>query len=1615
MKPNRSNPLFFRSTPLAAAIVISLAGISAQAAVQTYQNANVLNTWNTTDLNWDAGVVWTNGNYATFAGTGESVTVSTVIASGITFDSTGYTLTGGTIALGGSPTTFTTNADAILASAISGTTGLTKNGTGTLTFSGTKAFTGPVIIAQGAANISAGSGGSSITVNTGATATTTAANAIGYGTSCRSWNIAGTLSLTSGDSAWGTTVNLTGATMTGVAGSNWSFGGNSMVNVLASANTTAFNAGTFVCREGQTNNQLYVHVADGAASPDLAINIPVNTHNAARRLTFDGAGSTSITGVISNAGGLTMNGSGVLTLSGANTITGPVSAGFGTLTLTGAATLPASTVTIASGAQFDVSGLSAGSFSIASGKAFYAGRTSSPAVDVIGNLTLASGIISPGVSAATMTVDGNLALNGGTIVMDFVSGNYDRFSLTGASRTLSLSGTNTVSGFVPPGTYTLINGFTSSTGTSANFAYTGGGRGSTGSFAVNASDVILTVSAGTPLALTWSGTTSGVWDVTTTANWNGGAATFFNSDNVTFVDSPLTSTVTINGTVTPGSMAFTNATTAYTVRGGTSPVIAGTGSLTKTGAATVTLWHPSNSYSGSTSISDGVVSLNSGAGGVASGTYTPLGTGSITLNAGGVLELNPQNLISPSNTITIPNAITLNGGTLYQNDCYNHISGLVTVTAPSVIRGHYGTKDLWLDGGLAGSAPLKISNTNGSYGPGGIQLAADGSYSGTITVDNLATNLDGSLVIRSNNALQSASLVLNTTASTQGGYNVGLTLAGAATNVTIAGLSGTTSGARIHNGDATTRTLTINQSADSIYAGGIGDGTGNGNKIDLVKSGAGTLTLAGQDAYAGNTTVTGGKLVMNTRNSQYMNILVNDGTVLGVNSTGVSLLMSNMTLGTSGATTLAIGNFPSNASVPVIDALNVVNNSTTTVSVSGSLSVGTYPLIAYTSLSGSGSFVLAPLPRGVIGTIANSGSSIDLDITGFNQLMWKGTAGTAWDIDNTLNWKLGATNPDKYLDGDNVLFDGTGTSTAIELNTSVAPASVTFTFDDPTSYSLTGTGAISGATGIVKNGTGTLTLGTNNTFDGIVALNNGVLVLDDPAGLGSTVSGTTVTGGATLDLNGQSIGGESIGLAGTLTNSGAAALLAGPVSLTGDSSIGGSGDLTLAASITGSSALEKSGNGTLTLASQSSAFSGTVTVSGGTLVISAFRSLENAPVVIENGGIVSVTADNGFQHHAQPFTIKSGGTLSLANGMTSNIGPSGAFTMEGGATLAGGSPNTYYGSWTINNGSGTTLLTVAGGDPVAAEISANLVAPSQPVLNLNVADVTASPAADLVVSGSLGSPASTGFGVTINGGGTVLFTGTNTYTGTTTVESGSALGGTGTLAGPLNMAGTITPGISGPGKLSSKSIVLTGTYACQVDVATSDSLSITGDLALTGATLACSTTGAPAAASYVLATYTGTLTGTFGTQTGVPAGYSVQYDTANKQIKLVKPGFAAWADSWTGPILSDKTPEGDPDGDGITNLLEYILGGDPRVSSTSILPTASLVGSDLVLVYTRNDDSESDTIQVGQRSTDLETWNDVAPVIVNENGTAPDDMSVTVPTSNGVGGKQFLRLKASPN
>lgn len=145
-----------------------------------------------------------------------------------------------------------------------------------------------------------------------------------------------------------------------------------------------------------------------------------------------------------------------------------------------------------------------------------------------------------------------------------------------------------------------------------------------------------------------------------------------------------------------------------------------------------------------------------------------------------------------------------------------------------------------------------------------------------------------------------------------------------------------------------------------------------------------------------------------------------------------------------------------------------------------------------------------------------------------------------------------------------------------------------------------------------NDGKGLLVLGGDNTYTGATTISAGTVRLDHANALGSTASGTTVSSGATLDLNGKAVGAETVSINGTgvggngalvNTNTTTAASLAGAVTLTGNASVGGEGELTLDGDIaqtSGTRTFTKVGAGAL-FVNGTTSYTGATTVSGGTL------------------------------------------------------------------------------------------------------------------------------------------------------------------------------------------------------------------------------------------------------------------------------------------------------------------------------------------------------------------------------------------------------------------------------
>ena len=152
--------------------------------------------------------------------------------------------------------------------------------------------------------------------------------------------------------------------------------------------------------------------------------------------------------------------------------------------------------------------------------------------------------------------------------------------------------------------------------------------------------------------LVWTGNVNNVWN-TADQNWlNAGvAANYADGNAVVFDDTALVATnINISGTVSPGSLLFSNTTAkAYSFTNG---VIAGGGSVSKTGSGVVTFGSTAGGgVSGASPISISAGTLISRAQGA-------LGTGGITFNRSAVVE---RALKFDEVSQTFPNNITISG------------------------------------------------------------------------------------------------------------------------------------------------------------------------------------------------------------------------------------------------------------------------------------------------------------------------------------------------------------------------------------------------------------------------------------------------------------------------------------------------------------------------------------------------------------------------------------------------------------------------------------------------------------------------------------------------------------------------------------------------------------------------------------------------------------------------------------------------------------------------------------------------------------------------------------------------------------------------------------------
>lgn len=448
------------------------------------------------------------------------------------------------------------------------------------------------------------------------------------------------------------------------------------------------------------------------------------------------------------------------------------------------------------------------------------------------------------------------------------------------------------------------------------------------------------------------------------------------------------------------------------------------------------------------------------------------------------------------------------------------------------------------------------------------------------------------------------------------------------------------------------QTWTNNSSNPLSFTGAVG-----GAGINLTKAGTGEVILSGANTYSGTTTVSNGTLSMIGGNLPTSGISVASAATF--NQTGGSI---------SGA-----GTFSTNGT----STLSGVNSFTGDVFLNGgTLTVG--------------------MGNGITGNLGSSTAPATLSKTVFltnnavftNTTTWNDNAGAAAVLQVVIN-----------------IGSGGGTFNI--------PSGTTTLDDGAVAGNANNAAQLQGTGNLTKIGAGTLSLGngTSNfgTFTGQIFVNEGTLTSGATSTnpFGDTLAGTTVASGAVLDVRAAAIGlepitvsGTGIGGGGALISSATGGSAAGPITLVGDTGIGGAAALTLSGVISGGFNVTKLGAGTTTLANAANAYTGSTTISQGTLIPSVVGGLPVGTDVIFTGGTLdpanlthTVASISGFSGSINQGTAGTGVLRTVQSTATEFDGTVNRVnvTMSGtGSLTLGGTVDNNSASVTVE--SGTVIL-----------------------------------------------------------------------------------------------------------------------------------------------------------------------------------------------------------------------------------------------------------------------------------------------------------------------------------
>jgi fibronectin-binding autotransporter adhesin len=895
-----------------------------------------LDTWNTTSGTWDT----TSTNWSNSFGDNRFVAGDSVLFNEPSAVST-ITITG-TV----TPVTATfnnsTNAYSLAGGAIGGAAALIKNGVGTLNIGVQQSYTGGTTINGGTLSLNANAAGGSegllrgtVTINTGGTLQLNFNDATGYGTGNRISVInlnGGTLhnNVTTNQTLGSAVINMTGGSITGIAGGNLDFfAGASALNTFASNTTSAITGTKINLRQ---NNGVVFNVSKGSTVSGIDLNVTSEVSNTAgftaNNLTKTGLGTMQLTAANSYTTGTVING-GTLQLgfgTVSNNIINSGSAltlGGGTLKLTGTGTqtLAGLTTTANTGSRIE---LASANETLTLGALTAAGTNSAL------NFNTAAGT----ANATTTTVGSSIimltgptvgsAINSGFTVTD--AGGFGLATVNGANQVVRLTTTDLLlaSGTAGATNYLVDNnaGGTGAAGSSS--------LNITASQSTNSVTVDTTAAAGTLTLATGVTLSNNVW------NFGGTGTNGYTITGGTALNSTA-SAATINfnnynpSAVTIGTPILANGVNAVNYNGTGTTIVSGTN--TYTGVTTV-------SGGGTLSISaitDGGTNGQLGAATNAVGNLV-LNNGTLRFTGTGTTPASNRTFTIATNstgTIDVSNAattLTLNGGAL---------AGVIAATSGRLVKTGPGLLVL-------GSTTIQNANnyTGGTYvNQGELQVltranaeAKTSLGTGDVVVENAAVRLrtgstPNAQSYANNFILNNANLISDDgvvtysgTINITGDNNIRVvwnnknaifsnTISGAG-NLTVTGAAtgGDTTSIAIFTGNNTytgTTTITAGRTLNLGNGGATGNiGSGNvTNNGTLLVNRAGSITFGQNISGTGQTQFTGVGISTLTGTNTYTGATaISAGTVLlnGTQTGGGAYTVSSGTLGGTGSTTSVI-------------------------------------------------------------------------------------------------------------------------------------------------------------------------------------------------------------------------------------------------------------------------------------------------------------------------------------------------------------------------------------------------------------------------------------------------------------------------------------------------------------------------------------------------------------------------------------------------------------------------------------------------------------------------------------------------------------------------------------